>query len=109
MFKTKIIGNTTATPMAVPDWNQTDNKKSDYIKNKPTIGVLASKDTVEQTDLSEGLQARLDEFDAIISTYILNIDYDALLAFDTTEIVVGSTTNTTSVLGQAVLGQLVLA
>ena len=42
----------------------------------------------------------------ILSTYILSIDYDAL-AFDTTEIVVGS--NTTSVLGQAILGQLVLA
>lgn len=42
----------------------------------------------------------------ILNTYILNIDYDAL-AFDTTEIVIGS--NTTSVLGQAILGQLVLA
>ena len=43
----------------------------------------------------------------ILNTYILNIDYNAL-AFDTTEIVIGST-NTTSVLGQAILGQLVLA
>ena len=31
----KVIGNPTVTPMAVPDWNQTDPKKSDYIKNKP--------------------------------------------------------------------------
>lgn len=37
---------------------------------------------------------------------VLNIDYTQL-AFDTTEIVVG--TNTTSVLGQAILGQMVLA
>lgn len=38
----------------------------------------------------------------------LNIDYKEV-AFDTTEIVFGTTTtNTTSVLGQAVLGQLVL-
>lgn len=47
----------------------------------------------------------------IIEAYILSIDYDAL-AFDTTEIVVDTsnpTTNTTSVLGQAILGQLVLA
>lgn len=44
----------------------------------------------------------------ILNTYILSIDYSAL-AFDTTEIVVNSTTNTTSVLGQAILGQLVLA
>ena len=33
----RIIGNTTATPMPVPDWNQTDEKKAAYIKNKPTI------------------------------------------------------------------------
>lgn len=33
----KIIGNTTATPTPVADWDQTDNKKADYIKNKPTI------------------------------------------------------------------------
>ena len=33
----KIIGNTTATPMAIPDWNQTDETKADYIKNKPHI------------------------------------------------------------------------
>lgn len=33
----KIIGNTTTTPMAMPDWNQTDPKKADFIKNKPTV------------------------------------------------------------------------
>ena len=32
-----IMGNTTVTPMAVPDWNQTDPRKADYIKNKPDI------------------------------------------------------------------------
>lgn len=42
----------------------------------------------------------------IINTYVLSIDYSAL-AFDTTEIVVGSAT--TSALGQAVLGQMILA
>lgn len=46
----------------------------------------------------------------ILDTYILNIDYDALLAFDTTEIVTNNTNaNTTSVLGRAILGQMVLA
>lgn len=43
-----------------------------------------------------------------IEFYILNIDYDAILAFDTSEIIFG-TTSTTSVLGQAILGQMVLA
>lgn len=33
---TKIIGNTTATPNPRPDWNQTDETKADYIKNKPS-------------------------------------------------------------------------
>ena len=33
----KIIGNTTATPYPRPDWNQTDETKADFIKNKPTI------------------------------------------------------------------------
>ena len=31
-----IIGNTTVTPYPRPDWNQTDERKADYIKNKPT-------------------------------------------------------------------------
>lgn len=31
----KIIGNPTVTPMAIPDWNQTDPTKADFIKNKP--------------------------------------------------------------------------
>jgi hypothetical protein len=44
----------------------------------------------------------------VLETYIFNIDYDTLLAFDTSEIVTGAT-STTSVLGQAILGQMVLA
>lgn len=41
----------------------------------------------------------------------LEINYDESLAFDVTEIVIGTDigTNTTSVLGQAILGQMVLA
>ncbi len=33
----KIYGNTVTTPMPVADWNQTDENKADYIKNKPTV------------------------------------------------------------------------
>ena len=36
----KIIGNTIATPYPRPDWNQTDETKVDYIKNKPTDYVV---------------------------------------------------------------------
>lgn len=48
----------------------------------------------------------LEAITAKIEAYILNIDYDALLAFDTSEIVFNATT---SVLAQAILGQMVLA
>lgn len=44
----------------------------------------------------------------ILETYILNINYDSALAFDTTEIIFDST-DTTSVLGRAILGRMVLA
>lgn len=43
----------------------------------------------------------------LLNAYILDIDYDAILAFDTSEIIFD--TNTSSVLGQAILGQMVLA
>ena len=33
----KIIGNTVATPRTVPDWNQDNPNRADYIKNKPEI------------------------------------------------------------------------
>ena len=32
----KIIGNPTVTPMAIPDWSQTNEARADFIKNKPT-------------------------------------------------------------------------
>ena len=35
----KIIGNTTATPNPRPDWNQSDETKADYIKNKPCLAT----------------------------------------------------------------------
>lgn len=39
----KIIGNTTATPMAVPDWEQNNSRMADYIKNKPDFDGLAEQ------------------------------------------------------------------
>lgn len=43
----KIIGDTTATPNPRPDWNQTDETKSDYIKNKPLPLIIDHDPTVE--------------------------------------------------------------
>lgn len=63
-----------------------------------TLSVASTKVTHGENLLSD-----------LINTYILGIDYSTL-AFDTTEIVVNSTTtNKTSVLGKAILGQMILA
>lgn len=48
----KIIGNTTATPVAIPDWKQTDEKKADYIKNKPE--VLTEEQIIELIEMHGG-------------------------------------------------------
>ena len=55
----EIIGNTTATPNPQSDWGQRDNIKPDYIKNKPKLGALSSKDEVAQTDLAKDVQDAL--------------------------------------------------
>lgn len=34
------------------DWNQTDSSKDDYIKNKPTLGALAAKDSLSASDVN---------------------------------------------------------
>ena len=44
----------------------------------------------------------------IINEYMMNIDYN-MLSFDTTEIVFDNSASTSPILGQAILGQLILA
>lgn len=60
------------------------------------ITILSSQVMHEQELLSD-----------ILDSYIFNIDYNSLLAFDTSEIIFGSA-GTTSILGQAILGQMIL-
>ena len=48
----RIIGNTTATPNHRPDWEQTDETKADYIKNKPII--LTEEDVVNLINTNGG-------------------------------------------------------
>lgn len=73
---------------------------------------MAEKNLIKQIEVEGiiydlgGSIYNLDEADILI-THILDIDYDTLLAFDTSEIVIGA--STASVLGQAILGQMVLA
>jgi hypothetical protein len=54
-----IIGNTTATPNPQADWNQTDDKKADYIKNKPTLGDLAALSQVDKDYLTDDIKLLL--------------------------------------------------
>ena len=61
----KIIGNTTATPVAIPDWEQTNPRMVDYIKNKPDF---------------DGLKKKVDEVDnqlSVLSQKIDNFDYQS--------------------------------
>lgn len=81
----KIIGNTTATPNPRPDWNQTDETKADYIKNKPAAIYLydfvfgeadGPDNTIEMKDISN-LEGRKVQKDDII------IDAAGTMAFVT--------------------------
>lgn len=64
----KITGNTVGTTMPRSDWNQTDPSKADYIKNKPTLGAISTKDTIEKTDLSSDVQTTLDKAESAIQS-----------------------------------------
>ena len=51
------------------DWNQTTTTADDYIKNKPTLGSLASKSTVSKTDLDSSVQTSLGKADSALQSY----------------------------------------
>lgn len=72
------------------------------------VGALSSDDEISSERVVHGSAKTL--LSNIIENYILTIDYEKLLAFDTTEIVVGGSASagTSAVLGVAVLGQMVL-
>lgn len=46
----EAANNATAAQLQA-DWNQTDSSKKDFIKNKPTLGALASKDVVAYNEV----------------------------------------------------------
>ena len=46
-----------------PDWNQTDETQADYIKNKPTLGTLAEKDSeiyIGSGEMPDGYVLQID-------------------------------------------------
>lgn len=106
----KIIGNTTATPVAIPDWNQTDEKKADYIKNKPTLGLLALKDEVAKTDLAadvqEAIYSALQTITAGIGLKATQEDTNVSIDFDEEVVFVfdcGTADMLVAILGETVL------
>ena len=64
--KIQILNGASIIPK--PDWNQTDDTKADYIKNKPTLGTISTKDTIEKTDLSSDVQTTLDKAETAIQS-----------------------------------------
>lgn len=48
----KIIGNVVGLPSPRSDWNQTDEKKADFIKNKPDIVRFVKRDFPDLSDTS---------------------------------------------------------
>ena len=80
----KIIGNTTATTSPQSDCNQTDPTKADYIKNKPVLGTLASKSTVEKSDLSTDVQESLNKADTELAKKVDKVDGKGLSTNDYT-------------------------
>ena len=69
---------------------------------------LWSKINMNDYPNNETLMAVINAIDEIFNMYLLNINYDIALGFDTSEIVFENT-STTSILGQAILGQMRLA
>lgn len=86
-----------------------------YIKSNKSLieSITTNKVNVSDIDDTLSIAGKVADAKAVgdaiseIQSYFLNIDYDAILAFDTSEVIFG--TNTSSVLGQAILGQMVLA
>ena len=71
----KIIGNTTVTPMAIPDWEQNNPFKADYIKNKPDFDGLSDK--VDNISEKVGTESVADQISTAIDglateTYVNN-------------------------------------
>ena len=81
------LGRPTAWEVAnqvQPDWTQNDASKPDYIKNKPVLGTLASKSTVEKSDLSTDVQESLNKADTELAKKVDKVDGKGLSTNDYT-------------------------
>ncbi len=90
-----VVGIPVGAPAAQADWNQTATNSPEFIKNKPTLGALASKDEVAKTDLTAAVQASLNKADTAIQSVdgLATEDYVDQAITDHT--LIGSTTELT--------------
>ena len=77
-----IVGAPVGTPVAQSDWGQTDDTKADFIKNKPTFGAMAAKDSVSKTDLTTDIQTSLDKADNAMPSTESVVKYTAQVLTD---------------------------
>ena len=75
----KIIGNTTTTPVPRSDWSQTDKTKADFIRHKPELGAISEKDIIDKADLTIDVQSSLEQIDTKANVMTLSTEeYTAL-------------------------------
>lgn len=75
----KIIGNTTTTPVPRSDWSQTDKTKADFIRHKPELGAISEKDIIDKTDLTADIQSSLEEINTKANVLpVTTEEYNAL-------------------------------
>jgi hypothetical protein len=67
----KIVGTTigVSNPHKQPDWNQIDPTQLDFIYNKPTLGELAAKDKVTETELADSILLILEKANSAPTIY----------------------------------------
>lgn len=76
--------------------------------NETDLSNYYTKEEILKKLNSQNIQHNSYILSDLLENYILNIDYDTTLSFDTSEIVF-NIENTTSILGQAILGKMILA
>lgn len=83
----KIIGNTTATPNPCPDWNQVDETKADYIKNKPTNVSDFTNDSGYLTEHQslDGLTTDISELEGAIGGLKFSVKENGILTISIEE------------------------
>ena len=103
------------------DWQEEDDNSRYYLRNRPTLGALAAKDTIQKNDLAADLQSILNTISNRLSDDILffvgtqaqydNANAEGKVSTGALVIILDENeadTSFTSILGKAILGLMVL-